>query len=75
LLVNNEGTLTVGSPFTEGAKVTGEAIKKRRGKKVVIFKRRCRKDNKQNEVRSRFYPRENHGHKFVGANFIKIKGK
>ncbi|MDR0665681.1 MAG: 50S ribosomal protein L21 [Helicobacteraceae bacterium] len=47
LLVSNDGALTVGSPFIEGAKVTGEAINEGRGKKIIIFKKRRRKDSKQ----------------------------
>ncbi|GHS88238.1 50S ribosomal protein L21 [Campylobacterota bacterium] len=47
LLVNSDGKLSVGSPFVKGAKVTGEVINEGRGTKIVIFKKRRRKDSKQ----------------------------
>ena len=37
----------VGSPVVEGAKVVLEVINEARGKKVVIFKKRRRKDSKR----------------------------
>jgi len=37
----------VGSPVVEGAKVVLEVINQARGKKVVIFKKRRRKDSKR----------------------------
>ncbi|MDR3347567.1 MAG: 50S ribosomal protein L21 [Helicobacteraceae bacterium] len=47
LLINNDGKLTVGDPFVQGAKVSAKVINEGRGKKVVIFKKRRRKDSKQ----------------------------
>jgi large subunit ribosomal protein L21 len=46
LLVDNKGDLKLGTPLVKGAKVTGEVIKEGRDKKVVIFKKRRRKDSK-----------------------------
>jgi large subunit ribosomal protein L21 len=42
----NAGELKVGTPFVEGAVVTAEVISEGRDKKVVIFKKRRRKDSK-----------------------------
>ena len=39
-------TLKVGAPFVEGAKVVLEVINEGKDKKVVIFKKRRRKDSK-----------------------------
>lgn len=46
LLVSKEGDLKVGTPVVKGAKVTGEVINEGRDRKVVIFKKRRRKDSK-----------------------------
>ncbi|EPR41755.1 50S ribosomal protein L21 [Desulfovibrio sp. X2] len=45
LLVNNGGNVTVGAPYVESAKVTCEVLEHGRGEKVVIFKKRRRKDS------------------------------
>ncbi len=39
--------IKIGSPVVEGAKVVLEVINEARGKKVVIFKKRRRKDSKR----------------------------
>ncbi len=46
VLAVNAGELKVGAPFVDGAKVTAEVINEGRDKKVVIFKKRRRKDSK-----------------------------
>ena len=46
VLAINNGELKFGTPFVEGAKVTAEVINEGRAKKVVIFKKRRRKDSK-----------------------------
>ena len=46
VLAINDGELKVGTPFVEGAVVEGEVINEGRGKKIVIFKKRRRKDSK-----------------------------
>ena len=46
LAVSNDGELKVGAPFVEGAKVEAEVINEGRAKKVIIFKKRRRKDSK-----------------------------
>ena len=46
LAVSSDGELKVGAPFVEGAKVEAEVINEGRGKKVIIFKKRRRKDSK-----------------------------
>lgn len=46
LAVSNNGELKVGAPFVDGAKVEAEVINEGRGKKVIIFKKRRRKDSK-----------------------------
>ena len=46
VLAVNVGELKMGAPFVEGAKVTAEVINEGRDKKVIIFKKRRRKDSK-----------------------------
>ena len=46
VLAVHNGELKTGAPFVEGAVVTAEVINEGRDKKVVIFKKRRRKDSK-----------------------------
>ncbi len=46
VLALDKGELTVGAPFVEGAVVSGEVINEGRDKKVIIYKKRRRKDSK-----------------------------
>jgi large subunit ribosomal protein L21 len=46
LLVKSDDT-KIGTPVVEGAKVIAEVINHARGKKVIIFKKRRRKDSKR----------------------------
>ena len=43
LLVSNDGDVTVGRPFIEGATVEGTVIRHRRGKKVIVYKMKPKK--------------------------------
>ena len=56
LLVDNNGTVTVGAPTVEGAKVVAEVVAPLvKGDKVVVFKMKRRKDyRKKNGHRSHF---------------------
>jgi large subunit ribosomal protein L21 len=46
VLAVNAGELKVGAPYVDGAAVTAEVINEGRGDKVVIYKKRRRKDSK-----------------------------
>ena len=56
LLVENNGTVTVGAPTVEGAKVVAEVVAPLvKGDKVIVFKMKRRKDyRKKNGHRSHF---------------------
>ena len=56
LLVDNNGTVTVGAPTVSGAKVVVEVVNPRvKGDKVIVFKMKRRKDyRKKNGHRSQF---------------------
>lgn len=43
LLVDNEGTVTIGTPLVEGAKVSATVLAHVRGDKVKVFKKKRRK--------------------------------
>ncbi len=47
LLVDNEGTVNVGTPTVEGAKVSCKVIAHVRGEKVIVFKKKRRKGYKK----------------------------
>jgi large subunit ribosomal protein L21 len=46
LMLEKEGEMIIGTPFVEGAVVKGEVINEGRDKKVIIYKKRRRKDSK-----------------------------
>jgi large subunit ribosomal protein L21 len=43
LLIDADGTVTVGAPTIEGAKVVGEVLSQVKGDKVLVFKKKRRK--------------------------------
>jgi large subunit ribosomal protein L21 len=47
LLLDNEGTVTIGTPLVEGAKVSVTILAHLRGDKVKIFKKKRRKGYKR----------------------------
>lgn len=47
LLVDNDGTVNVGTPTVEGAKVSCKVIEHVRGDKVLVFKKKRRKGYKK----------------------------
>ncbi|SDK57711.1 50S ribosomal protein L21 [Natronincola ferrireducens] len=44
LAVSKEGSLTVGSPLVDGAKVEAKVLEQGKGKKIIIFKYKAKKD-------------------------------
>jgi large subunit ribosomal protein L21 len=46
VLAINDGSLKIGTPTVDGAKVKLEVVKNFRDKKVIIYKKRRRKDSK-----------------------------
>ena len=43
LMISREGEIKVGTPYVEGAKVTGEIVAQTRGSKIKVFKMKRRK--------------------------------
>lgn len=49
LVLAEEGNLKVGAPYVEGAAVTGEVVENGKGKKVIIFKYKAKKDYRKKQ--------------------------
>lgn len=47
LMVQNEGEVSIGKPFVEGAKVTATVQKHGRGKKIIVYKHKKNYKRKQ----------------------------
>ena len=46
IVVGKEDGVVIGTPVVEGAKVTAKVLKNGKGKKIVVFKYRPKKDSK-----------------------------
>ena len=44
LAVGDEGSFTVGKPLLDGAEVVGEVVRQTRGAKIIVFKKKRRKN-------------------------------
>lgn len=49
LAVSDESGLKVGTPYLEGTAVTGEVVENGKGKKVIVFKYKPKKDSKSKQ--------------------------
>ena len=49
LLVDNDGQVKIGTPKVEGAKVTAKVLSHLKGDKVIIFKKKRRKNFRKKE--------------------------
>ena len=47
LLVSNEGKIEVGKPYVTGAKVEGKVVSNGRGKKILVFKYKPKKNERK----------------------------
>ncbi|MCD1146917.1 50S ribosomal protein L21 [Peptoniphilus sp. KCTC 25270] len=47
LLINNEGNLTVGSPYVENAKVEAKVLRQAKDKKVIVYKYKSKKNERK----------------------------
>ncbi len=57
VLAVNNGELSIGTPFVKGAKVELEVVSHGKDKKVIIYKKRRRKDSKLKKGFRREYTR------------------
>ena len=49
LAVGEEGSVKFGTPVVEGAKVTGKVLKNGKGKKVIVYKMRPKKNYRRKQ--------------------------
>ena len=49
LALSDDNGLTVGTPYIDGTAVTGEVIENGKGKKVIAFKYKAKKDSKSKQ--------------------------
>lgn len=49
LVVSNNGNLSVGVPYVEGAKVAATVVEQGKGKKIIVFKYKAKKDYRKKQ--------------------------
>lgn len=49
LLTSRDGTVQVGAPTVAGARVTAEVLRQGRGKKILVFKKKRRKNYRRRQ--------------------------
>ena len=47
MLLDNDGSVTIGTPRVEGAIVSAEVVKQARGPKLIVFRRKRRKNHRR----------------------------
>jgi large subunit ribosomal protein L21 len=47
LLVNNDGEVTIGQPFVQGATVVGTVMRHFRGRKIIVYKMKPKKKTRK----------------------------
>lgn len=49
VMISNDGKVQVGSPYVAGAKVDGKVVSHGRGKKVLVFKYKAKKNERKTQ--------------------------
>ncbi len=49
IMLNNNGDLTIGTPKVDGALVSAKVVKQARGPKLIIFRRKRRKNHRRTQ--------------------------
>jgi len=49
LVVSNEGNISVGKPYVDGAKVSATVLEQGKGPKVIVFKYKAKKDYRRKQ--------------------------
>jgi len=66
MMIGGDGAPTVGSPMVEGATVSAEVVEQKRGKKIIVFKKKRRKN----------YRRKNgHRQELTKVKILEVLGK
>ena len=77
MLIDNKGKIAVGTPFIEGAKVTATILSHLKGDKVIIFKKKRRKNYQKASGHRQFLTKlqiENIAEKAAKAKKAKAEG-
>ena len=68
VLVSNDGKIQVGNPYVTGAKVEGKVVSQGRGKKILVFKYKAKKNERKTRGHRQDYTK-------VEISSIKIKAE
>lgn len=49
ILVSNEGKIEIGTPYVKGAKVEGKVVQHGKGKKIIVFKYKAKKNYRRKQ--------------------------
>lgn len=49
LLISNEGNLSTGKPYVDGAKVEATVLEQGKGKKIIVFKYKAKKNYRKKQ--------------------------
>ena len=49
ILVSNDGKVEIGSPYVKGAKVEGKVVAHGKGKKIIVFKYKAKKNYRRKQ--------------------------
>ena len=63
LLLEKQNKIEIGTPFVEGAKVTGKVLRNAKGKKVIVFKFKAK---------TRYRKKKGHRQPFTEVEILKI---
>lgn len=66
LILEKQNKIEIGTPFVEGAKVTGKVLRTAKGKKVIVFKFRAK---------TRYRKKKGHRQTFTEVEITKIEPK
>ncbi len=66
LLLSEDGEVKVGSPYIDGAKISGEIVETGKGKKVIVFKYKSKKDYRR---------KQGHRQPFTAVEITSLTGK
>ena len=68
VLVSNDGKIQVGNPYVAGAKVEGKVVSNGRGKKILVFKYKAKKNERKTRGHRQDYTK-------VEISSIKVKAE
>lgn len=55
LMTGGEGSIRIGTPLLEGAKVTAQVVQQDRAKKIIVFKKKRRKNYRRRQGHRQYF--------------------